>query len=309
MHERAVTNKPRIHHFVPRFWIENFRSADGRLWAYDWKDDAVRDRSPKVIMQVRDLYTIQPSGIDDTSLETIDNMKLDNDGAALFQRVLGGATRQSDKEELAAFLAVQALRDPAIIAAYNPKAQEFALFLLEIPQSADYQTFAAELARRYPSVAIRTDEYDYLKSLGPADAERAIDALVTALSAPNGLPELPFTDLIRSPDGRVIIRDRLLSFEWTLKQTLASYFVLGDRCIAYEKGNLTSLRVPLSKHAALYLKPTDAPASGIHVADANREEVEALNWESAAYARRWLVGELSAIEPLKHQIERNSFLL
>jgi len=65
-----MTDKPRIHHFVPQFWIRKFISLDGKLWGYEWNSDRIRDRSPRSMMQVFDLYTIQPSGADDTSLET-----------------------------------------------------------------------------------------------------------------------------------------------------------------------------------------------------------------------------------------------
>jgi len=107
-----MTNPPRVHHFVPQFWIKKFIAADGRLWSYDWKDDVLKERSTRQFMQVINLYTVQPSGADDTSLEKVDNQKIDNDGSRAFERVLNGDTSQAAKGELAEFLAAQVLRDP-----------------------------------------------------------------------------------------------------------------------------------------------------------------------------------------------------
>jgi hypothetical protein len=89
-----VTNPPRVHHFVPQFWIKKFAAADDKLWSYDSKDDRISERSSRQLMQVFDLYTIQPSGVDDTTLETVDNNKIDNDGSMIFDRILNGRCRR-----------------------------------------------------------------------------------------------------------------------------------------------------------------------------------------------------------------------
>lgn len=299
-----MPSKPRVHHFVPQFWIKNFRAHDGLLWAYDWKDDAVKDRSPKTVMQVRDLYTVQPSGVDDTTLETVDNMKIDNDGAALFSRIVSGGRGQGDKEELAEFLAVQALRDPEIIAMYNPSAQMLVLALSLISHSTSYSAFASALQEAFPGTVMSEAEYDHLKSLGSDEFRK----VYFALEDREGLPELPFTDLVRRPEGRNIVRSKMLSLQWTLKESVGAHYVLGDRAIAYEIGDLTSLRVPLTSSVALYM--TEQPVRpGIDVASARDDEVDALNFESAALARRWLVGEPTSLAPLKAQVEKNSFLV
>jgi Protein of unknown function (DUF4238) len=102
-----MNNKPRVHHFVPQFWIKKFISADGNLWGYEWNDDRIKQRSPKAMMQVFDLYTIQPSGVDDTSLETNELGAIDDSGAKAFDRVLSGDLDESVRLELATFLAAQ----------------------------------------------------------------------------------------------------------------------------------------------------------------------------------------------------------
>jgi hypothetical protein len=78
-----MTTKPRIHHFVPQFWIKKFASSNGKIEAFDKKDGQVYVRSARQIMQLYNLYTLQPTGIDDTTLETSELNKIDSDGAAL----------------------------------------------------------------------------------------------------------------------------------------------------------------------------------------------------------------------------------
>lgn len=85
-----MNEKPRTHHFVPQFWIKRFSSKDDKLWAYDWNDDRIKERSPKKLMQITNLYTLQPENLDDTTLETVDLGKIDREGNAIFDRVLNG---------------------------------------------------------------------------------------------------------------------------------------------------------------------------------------------------------------------------
>jgi hypothetical protein len=124
-----LTEKPRKHHFVPQFWIRKFAGPDGKLWAYDHRGDRIREHSPRQLMQIFNLYTIEPSGADDTTLETVDNNKIDSRGSAIFDRVLNGDHSEAAKEALASFLAAQVLRDPSVVTSYNPRAQELTLSL------------------------------------------------------------------------------------------------------------------------------------------------------------------------------------
>ena len=108
-----MTDKPRIHHFVPQFWIRKFISLDGKLWGYEWNSDRIRDRSPRSMMQVFDLYTIQPSGADDTSLETNELGVIDTAGARAFDLVLTCSIPDDhiDPRRSALFMARSVLRE------------------------------------------------------------------------------------------------------------------------------------------------------------------------------------------------------
>jgi hypothetical protein len=70
-----------------------------------------------------------------------------------------------------------------------------------------------------------------------------------------------------------------------------------------EKADLGSgLRTPLSKTTALYLTPSQTPRQGIASRIAKPFEVDDLNYESAARARLWLVGEQARIEDVRTQV-------
>lgn len=116
-----MIDKPRKHHFVPQFWIRRFAGTDGKLWAYDHQAGRISERSSKQLMQVFNLYTVQPSGVDDTTLETVDLNKIDSEGSAIFDRLLNGDHSQPAKEEFASFLAAQILRDPAVVTSTIPE--------------------------------------------------------------------------------------------------------------------------------------------------------------------------------------------
>jgi hypothetical protein len=303
-----MNDVPRIHHFVPQFWIKKFTASDGKLWTYDWKDDRIRERSSKQLMQVFNLYTIQPSGIDDASLEVIDNNKIDNDGAEVFRRILSGEHSDDAKKALSSFLAAQVVRDPEVVLSYNPGAQELTLSLLEIFDEDDYSTFCSRWNELYHDTYVTETEFNYIRSLGLSGAENELEKIIAALDSTEGLPDLPFTDLVRSPEGRKKINDRLLTCDWTLKTVESDGFILGDTGVLYDRGSMVALRVPLSPKTALYLTPTDKPNSGIRTEAAREDEVFALNIESASRSRRWLVGEPDILEEMKSQVRSNSFL-
>lgn len=252
-------------------------------------------------MQIFNLYTVQPSGADDTTLETVDLNKIDSEGSAVFDRILKGDLTQSAKEELASFLAAQILRDPDIVTSYNPRAQELTLSLLAAFEAPDFDSFRQEWEARYSGASVTEAEFQHIHALGLQGAENALELIITALDDSEGLPELPFTDAVRSPDSRSIIRGQLLDLDWTLKTDPAARFILGDTGVLYNKGALQRLSAPLSRGAALFLAPSDSPQPSISSVPAAEHEVANLNIESAARSRRWIVGERMELERLRSQ--------
>lgn len=302
-----MTDKPRKHHFVPQFWIRRFAGADGRLLAYDHGTGRIGAHSSKKLMQIFNLYTVQPSVADDTTLETVDLNKVDSEGSAVFDRIISGDLSQSAKEALASFLAVQVLRDPDVVTSYNPRAQELTLGLLAAFDTPNFDNFRQRWEAQFPGASISESEFRSVLALGLRGVENALELIINALDKSEGLPELPFTDAVRSPDGRNIVRNRLLEFEWTLKSDAAGRFVLGDAGVLYNKGAMQCLSAPLSRDVALVLTTSNNPRTGISSVAAADYDIANLNLESAARARRWLVGERVELERLKSQVGSRSF--
>jgi hypothetical protein len=297
-----MNNKPRINHFVPQFWIKKFAASDGTLWAYDHKTRQIRQRSSRQLMQIFNLYTVQPSCADDTTLEAIDLSKIDSRGSALFERVLRGDHSQATKDELASFFAVQILRDPDVVTSYNLHAQELCLSILEAFDAPDYFSFRQAWEAKYPGTSVTHEEYEHIRSLGLSGVENALDPIITALENSEGLPDLPFTDVVRSPDSRGIVRSRLLDFHWTLKTDIQGRFVLGDAAVIYQAGEMNSIKIPMCSDAALFLIASERPVNGISSIPADDYEIANLNLESASQSRRWLVGKPSELNNLQSQV-------
>jgi hypothetical protein len=302
-----MIKKPRKHHFVPQFWIRRFEGPDGKLWSYDKKTDRVDDRSSRQLMQIKNLYTVQPNGADDTTLEEVDLNKIDAQGSAIFDRMIIGCDRsQAAKEALASYLAVQILRDPDVVVSFAPRAQDLTISLLETFDAADFASFRGLWEARFRGASVTEAEFNHIKSLGLQGAEDALEQIILALVSQGGVPELPFTDVIRSPDGRNIVRDRLLTFDWTVKTDVAGRFILGDMGVLYNRGDMSDLRAPLSRDVALYLTPTHAPRPGTSSSIAAEHDVQNLNVESAACARQWIVGDKQELDRLKSQVGSQS---
>lgn len=190
--EKPVTDKPRKHHFVPQFWIRRFAGADGKLWSYDRETGRISERSSRQLMQIFNLYTVQPSSADDATLETVDLNKIDSEGSAVFDRILKGDLTQSAKGEFASFLAAQVLRDPDVVTSYNPRAQELTLSLLDAFDAPEFDIFRHRWEARFPGTSISEAEFQHIHSLGLRAAENALELIITALDDSEGLPELPF---------------------------------------------------------------------------------------------------------------------
>lgn len=304
-----MSNPPRKHHFIPQFWIKRFAADDGKIWVYDRNDGSIKPRSPKAVMQLFNLYTLEPSGVDDTTLESIELDRIDREGNAAFDRVLNGDYTNDTKEELATFLAAQIMRDPETILSYPSKAQNFTLSLLEIFDDDDYATFLTAWTNHFPDIKIDKEEYDYIRSLNLKGAEDQLEQIILALDEVGGLPELPFTDIIRNTSGRDKCRNALLALDWKLKINTNGDFILGDTGILFQKGMIANgAKAPLSRSASLDLLPSASPADGITLSTAAEYEVKAINFESATRSRRWMVGNSSTIlDGLKSQISGNGF--
>lgn len=263
------------------------------VWGYAYEKDTVALRSTKSLMQVYDLYTTDRFGQPDTSLESIELQKIDDDGGRVMTDVLAGDGSSTTRTCLAEFLAVILLRTPAMVARYGDLTRELLLQLVETSFTTDYDTFLRTIREKgHPGFFIPEDDYEAIKAVPQSDIEAWVDQRLARVGSPGGDPDLPHTDAIRDPTGRKKIMNELLAMNWVVKRTSERSFILGDSGADFDIGNIVAgLRVPLSPDAALYIQKTDGhPSQYISFATADPHEVSALNYESAARATRWLIG-------------------
>ena len=267
------------------------------VWAYDHVRQAVGWRSTKTTMQERDLYTIDANGIVDTSLEETELLAIDDSGAKTLDAVIGGDRSEASRRALASFLAVGLLRTPAMVDRYNQLTQELVLQLLEAPDASDYASFLSSVRTKgHPAINISEADFQALKSIPTKELEAWVEKHLAELAQPTGDKDLPHTDSIRDPSGVQVIEAALLSLEWTIAHAKSGELVLGDMGPVYEHSNLgTGLRAPLSPNFALIAIPRSSPKHGLQSTEWQPVEVAALNAESAARARRWLIASDRAI--------------
>lgn len=300
-------NKPRKHHFVPQFWQKHF-SVDGTalVWSYDYQDDAVRERSVKSLMQTRDLYTVDPQGLVDVSLETDELGEVDGDSADLMRAVIAQDGSAGTRTALADFLAVQALRVPAMVKRYGELAQALILQLLEAPSAADYADFIARIqAKGGAELALDEAGFNTLRQIPSTALEAFVDGHVEAVATDDGDPDIPHTDAIRDVAARSRIAAHLLDMTWTVKRFTEPKLILGDKGVIFEKGDIDrGLRAPLTPTLALFIEPgPNPPPATIAFEDGRDHEVRDLNYETAARSSRWLIGpSQAAVEAYRPQV-------
>lgn len=296
----ATSNKPRVHHFVTQSWVKRFSDGDDKLYAHDRNTGDIKPRSPKKIMQIFDLYTLDPDGIDDTSTEDVDLMTIDNDGANIMTALLDGDVSEDSRVALADFFAVQLMRDPQRLFDYTQAAQRFLRRLfVETFCTADYAEF-----QTYFGDLVEKKAYENIRAMGEPQAAVEIATILNALDARGGMIELPFTDLIKSPDGRNKLKDALLALRWEFITAPDHSFILGDAAILFDPGQLAAgARIPLSGSAALVLKDANGTSTnGIAKRAAYAFEADAMNFESAARSRRWMAGASARLAKVRTQV-------
>jgi hypothetical protein len=305
-----MNNKPREHHFVPRFWQKRF-SPNGTVivWAYDHASGKLEQRSSKVTMKQYDLYTVDPSAMVDVSLEENELKFIDDAGSKLLSAIIEGGDRSEvSRRALAEFLSVSVVRTPKMVERYNKLTQELVLQLIEAPHSPDYQTFIKRVRELgHPGIDLSEADFKVLTKVPKSDLELWIDDRLSKLSQPGGDPDIPFADAIRASSGRSVIQNLLLQLKWTIVEAPSGGLLLGDMGPVYEHADLSSgFRAPLSPTVAVVGVPVANPTPGLHSDTWQAHEVASLNFESAARATRWLVASRKEdLEPFAVQLAKS----
>ncbi|SOC26962.1 DUF4238 domain-containing protein [Thalassospira xiamenensis] len=301
------------HHFVPQFWIKQFRPIDNpsipenqKYHVYVLRDTAsgieLKFEHTSGLMQVPHLYTIQPDGVANTDGETVYMNEVDDKGSKAFQAILDEDYSAAVRDALAEFFAVQFMRAPETLSRHAPLSQDLASGIRLGLDAGSYNEFCQMLQGILPTVpAFSEEEYQSIvevsKDMSENERNKWEDELCKLLSVPGGNADIPFTDLLHDRSGLAPIKSVLLDMQWTLKKAESGDFILGDAPLLTDKGDISSgIRIPFSISQALYLTPAAATTRLIETDIASANEVYSLNLESAARTRQWLIGSKQALE-------------
>ena len=126
----------------------------------------MKARSSKKIMEIDDFYTLDPGGLHDTSIETVDLQRVDDEGAKAMSAVLEGDLSEVARTHMAEFLSVQIMRDPQRLFDYSRTAQRFlSRLFIEIFSTSSFEEF-----QTYFGDLVERSEYDHVLGLGPKQA-------------------------------------------------------------------------------------------------------------------------------------------
>jgi len=109
-----MPNVPKLHHYLPKAYLELFADEQGDLWVIDRKLGQVRRQRPEVTGAEREMYTVE---LENDPYRDVEQFLADNvDGPGL--RVIkalhaGGQLGADDRVPLATFVAGLYLRTPA----------------------------------------------------------------------------------------------------------------------------------------------------------------------------------------------------
>jgi Protein of unknown function (DUF4238) len=112
-----MAQRTKKQHVVPRFYLTRFCDADGMVWTYAAKIDAIA-RKPEATAIETNFYS--PVVVGNERFDEIETLlaRIEGDAAPLWEEVLAGKVMAGEgREKIALFLAAQYLRSPATIAA------------------------------------------------------------------------------------------------------------------------------------------------------------------------------------------------
>ena len=138
-------------------------------------------------MEIDDFYTLDPGGLHDTSIETVDLQRVDDEGAKAMSAVLEGDLSEVARTHMAEFSSVQIMRDPQRLFDYSRTAQRFlSRLFIEIFSTSSFEEF-----QTYFGDLVERSEYDHvLGLLGPKQAALEIARIQLALEASGGIVEI-----------------------------------------------------------------------------------------------------------------------
>ena len=111
----SIQNKPRRHHYVPRFLLQNLVQSDKKtFFFYDKDDRKIKCGAPKTLANEIDFYSYKHNG-NEVCLEESFFGPLDHEAAIVIKQIVDndlGTFNEKQKETISKFVAAQYLRVP-----------------------------------------------------------------------------------------------------------------------------------------------------------------------------------------------------
>ncbi|MGD6992138.1 DUF4238 domain-containing protein [Sutcliffiella horikoshii] len=119
-------SNPKKQHFVPQVYLNHFTDDSGFLHIYDRVKDEFRKQTPANAGYSKHFYTLEHNGEKDYSIEKGLATHVDNLYKPVMEKIKNKETlTQTDRENLAVFVAFQHLRTPAQRKNYNSMVDDF----------------------------------------------------------------------------------------------------------------------------------------------------------------------------------------
>lgn len=285
---QPLLDGPAQQHYVSRFYLNGF-AQNRRVSVYDRTTGIVNALTPKNAASIEHFYTfIDESDRRRFEVEALFGIVESRAGTALKSAVCRSPLSFEDREYLALFVAMHAIRTPAALAesrSVREKAEHARLKLIVSSDDAAYKllkesrpadTSEAEL-RRLSTKLYEMVSGDHFRIEVPDEAARA-DALKTWDTVARALFERDWT-IVHAPSGSEYITSDSPVVLSPLSST--EHLPLGYGSIH------THVLFPLSRTAALVMNGDERR---IRHADVRPEQVERFNAAIAADCYRYVIG-------------------
>lgn len=269
-------------HYIPRWWLKAFADAKGNIWAL--RGNVVRVCAAGDIMSDDWIYTLfdawwRPSDTLEDGLSQIEGI-----ASTLFRDIeANGPTGDEDWSALLWFIALTTCRHPRAMKRGNELSKELGIFLNDVKQHRDAESFALAYASRFGAQP-PADMYSILSQLHQDTIEGTILHLLELQPYD---PSLPQTDALFATDNVAAAIEHMDCR--LLKAPVGNNFVLGDH--PFPATDLSAgFTIPLSKRLALEAKPRTGATVLRASAVATLAEIAASNDKQVSMAHELVIG-------------------
>jgi len=116
LHMKRISNNPKMHHFVPRSYLERFTDKEGFLHVFDRSSRSFRRQRPKEVMKINSYYRQEwaPPGVDPNIIEKTLGEWLETNAKDSIDRLIQcpAELTEDDTATLLTYIEMQRIRVP-----------------------------------------------------------------------------------------------------------------------------------------------------------------------------------------------------